>query len=142
MNYKIRKSTIVDADQLFSLVESFSTSFIPEKSAFFNSFQNLLNDDSVLVNVVEFGNFIIGYCLAFDHYAFYANGRVTWVEEIMVSSNYRRKGIGRDLMNSVEKWASERNSKLIGLATRRADSFYKSIGYEESAIFFKKQINS
>jgi len=33
--------------------------------------------------------------LGFDHHTFYANGRVSWVEEIMVSEDYRRRGVGR-----------------------------------------------
>ena len=37
-----------------------------------------------------------------------------------------------------EKWASKRGSKLVGLATRRAAPFYKGLGYEESAVFFRK----
>lgn len=98
--------------------------------------------DSVLINVSVFKNEIVAYCLAFDHYAFYANGRVTWVEEIMVREDLRRKGIGKDLMESVEQWAVIRESKLIGLATRRAASFYNEIGYDESAIFFRKMIDS
>jgi len=67
---------------------------------------------------------------------------VTWVEEIMVRKELRGSGIGRALMDSVEAWAASRNSKLIGLATRRAASFYSAIGYEESAIFFRKLIES
>ena len=81
---------------------------------------------------------VIGYCLGFDHYAFYANGRVSWVEEIMVQEDRRKEGIGRDLMDAFEEWAKSRGSRLVGLATRRAASFYQALGYEDSAVFFRK----
>ena len=58
----------------------------------------------------------------------------------MVREDLRGKGIGKDLMKSVEAWAARRESRLIGLATRRAAPFYTAIGYEESAIFFRKMI--
>ena len=142
MNTKIRRATTADSDQLFSLVEDFATSFKPTRKAFKHSLEHLLRDDSALINVAVFGDDVAGYCLAFDHYAFYANGRVTWIEEIMVREDLRGRGIGRDLMRSVQQWAVSRESRLIGLATRRAAPFYQAIGYEESAVFFRKMVES
>ena len=140
MHTKIRRAELADSDQLFSLVESFATSFHPTRPAFRYSLEHLLRDGAALINVAVIENDVVGYCLAFDHYAFYANGRVTWVEEITVREDLRGKGIGRELMASVHQWAVARESRLIGLATRRAAPFYKAIGYEESAIFFRKTI--
>ena len=135
---QIRKALLTDSEPLFALVKDFATSFKPDITAFDHSLECLLKDDDALLNVAVFENTVVGYCLAFDHYAFYANGRVTWVEEVMVRNDYLGKGIGRDLMSSVEKWAVSRKSKLIGLATRRAAPFYNAVGYEESATFFRK----
>ncbi|RCW40326.1 hypothetical protein DFP97_1363 [Paenibacillus prosopidis] len=44
-------------------------------------------------------------------------------------------------MMLIEEKAAERGSKLIALATRRAGDFYKAIGYDESAIYFKKALS-
>jgi GNAT superfamily N-acetyltransferase len=134
----IRKATPDDADAIFVLVAEFATSFRPEKEAFLVSLKSLLPDESALLVVAELDGDVVGYCLGFDHYAFYANGRVSWVEEIMVRTDLRKKGIGRALMETLEVWAEERGSKLVGLATRRAASFYKGLGYEDSAVFFRK----
>jgi GNAT superfamily N-acetyltransferase len=138
MNIEVRKATLEDSDLVFSLVESFATSFKPDKEAFHYSLRQLLCDDSVLVNISIFQNEIVAYCLAFDHYAFYANGRVTWIEEIMVREDLRGKGIGKELIKHVERWAVSRKAQLIGVATRRAAPFYMALGYEESAIYFRK----
>ena len=51
MDIKIRKATVEDSDSIFSLVENFATSFTPEKDAFDHSLEQLLSDDSVLMNV-------------------------------------------------------------------------------------------
>lgn len=138
MALEIRKAFLTDADDIFSLVERFATSFKPERKAFDRCLEEILNNKDALLIVAVFGQTIVGYCLSFDHFAFYANGRVAWVEEIMVQENLRKKGVGRELMKSVEEWACSRESKLISLATRRAAPFYEAIGYDESAVFFRK----
>jgi len=56
----------------------------------------------------------------------------------MVEEVQRRDGVGRALMAAFEAWAKSRGSRLVGLATRRAAPFYKALGYEESATFFRK----
>ena len=81
---------------------------------------------------------VIGYLLGFDHFTFFANGRVSWVEEIMGAEEMRRQGTGRRLMESFEAWAKERQSKLVALATRRAAPFYRRLGYEDSADYLRK----
>ncbi|HES59097.1 MAG TPA: N-acetyltransferase [Caldithrix sp.] len=141
MTLKIRQAKINDNDQIFDLVKRFTPSFIPLKDDFDKSFGKLLNNANSVILVVCIDETIIGYLLGFEHLTFYANGRVGWVEEIMVNNKYRRKGIGSNLMNEFEKWIGQKNGKLVGLATRRAADFYKAIGYNESAIYFRKIIN-
>ena len=136
----IRRANIDDNQQIFNLVKAFATSFKPESEQFSKSFKCLINDDSALVLVAEIDKVIIGYCLGFDHYAFYSNGRVSWLEEIMVEEFHRRNRVGEKLMKEFEDWSKSRGSKLIGLATRRASSFYKALEYEDSAIFFRKML--
>ncbi len=83
---------------------------------------------------------VVGYVLAFNHETFYANGRVVWVEELMVEAHYREQGHGKAMMHSVEEWAIMQGCKLIALATRRAASFYEAVDYEASATYFKKNL--
>ena len=134
----IRKATADDSDTLFVLTREFATSFVPERAAFKTALADIISNDDANLSVAEVNGVVVGYCLGFDHYAFYANGRVAWVEEITVKELLRRRGIGRALMENFEEWSSNRGNKLVALATRRAASFYDSIGYEESATFFRK----
>ena len=123
---------------MFGLVKEFATSFAPERQAFDRSLESLVSEDSASLKVAECAGEIVGYCLGFDHHAFYANGRVPWVEEIMVRADLRRKQVGHALMEAFEALARERGSRLVGLATRRAAPFYSALGYEESAVFLRK----
>ncbi len=136
----VRKATEDDADALFGLAKDFATSFVPERSAFDTALTDIVLADGANLSVAEVDGEVVGYCLGFDHYAFYANGRISWVEEITVKESLRKRGIGKVLMERFEEWSSSRGSRLVALATRRAASFYKGIGYEESATFFRKGI--
>ena len=134
----IRKATTDDDDALFGLAEEFATSFATERAAFEIALTSIISADDANLSVAEVNGDVVGYCLGFDHYTFYANGRVAWVEEITVTETMRRRGIGKALMENFEEWSRKRGSKLVALATRRAAFFYGSIGYEESATFFRK----
>jgi GNAT superfamily N-acetyltransferase len=134
----VRPARLSDSGDLFSLAKAFATTFTIERSAFEMSFAALLESPNAFIAVASDSGRTVGYVLGFDHHTFYANGRVAWVEEIMVSEAVRRRGVGRRLMESFEKWAGSRQSKLIALATRRAAPFYRSLGYDESATYFRK----
>ncbi|MDX8345826.1 GNAT family N-acetyltransferase [Rossellomorea sp. YZS02] len=138
MEVLYRRVISSDRDQLFALAKKLATSFEPNSSDFANVFDSLINDKSVDLIVAEKEQELIGYVLVLHHPAFYANEIVSWVEELLVLEQYRGKGIGRSLMSQVERLSKNRGSKLVALATRRADKFYKSIGYDESATYFKK----
>ena len=138
----IREATRSDSAEIFQLLRVFTASFTPSEDQFEKTLPILLDDPAAFLNVALINQRIIGYCLAFDHHTFYADGRVTWVEEITVAEEHRRKGIATALMKAAEDWAVQRDSRLVALATRRAEDFYKSIGYDKSAIYFRKLFRS
>ena len=137
---QVRRANPDDVDRVLSLASGLATSFDVEERAFKASYRHVVTDDHALLLVVEDNKEIVGYCLGFDHVTFFANGRVAWVEEMMVSSSHRRKGVGRSLMAAFERWSAARGAKLVALATRRAAEFYRAVGYEESATYFRKML--
>ena len=136
--YHIRPARGSDVSQLFPIVRDFATSFKPRYDAFASSLRHILDNEAAWLGVAEATDQLVGYLLGFDHLAFYANGRVSWVEEIAVRSDWRGRGVGRVLMQAFEGWATLRGSRLVGLATRRAAPFYRALGYEESATYFRR----
>ena len=138
MDLSIRRATAADADALFLLVKDFAVTFVPERSAFENSLREVLANADANLSVAVLEGQVVGYCLGFDHYAFYANGRTSFVEEVMVREDLRKHGVGRRLIGCFEQWSFSRGSKLVGLFTRRAAPFYEAIGYESSGTFFRR----
>ncbi len=139
----IRRARSSDRERLWPLVEDFAASFVPQRSAFDCSFDALIAGEDTLLLVAELpGAVIAGYLLASHHHTLFANAPAAWVEEVMVAAPARRSGIGRALMEEAERWAAGVPAAYIALATRRAEAFYVSLGYERSAAFLRKMLGS
>lgn len=74
----IRRAVSGDLGPVFDLAQDFATSFRPERVAFGVAFARLIAQDDALLLVVEESEELQGYLLGFDHYALFANGRVSW----------------------------------------------------------------
>lgn len=70
------------------------------------------------------------------------------IQGLTVSSEYRRNGFGRELMNSAEEWAKQKGIDKIrlnsGLSRKDAHTFYLNLGYgdEKQQIRFMKDIKN
>jgi N-acetylglutamate synthase-like GNAT family acetyltransferase len=137
----VRAATPEDEVAVHDLVATnMATTFNVRRDIFRTSFHALIKADHAFVLVADVGGPVGGYLLGFSHLAFFANGPIAWVEEIAVHEDLRRQGIGGQLMKEFENHASAADARLVALATRRASGFYKAIGYEPSATYFRKII--
>jgi len=134
----IRPATPKDEAAVFGLASQLSAKFVVERGPFSKSFAELIKADDVCLFVAESSGTVKGYLLGWTHLAFYSNGPVGWVQEIVVHPKYRRFGVGKLLMDHFECWSANRGGCLVSLATRGASDFYEAIGYRESATYYKK----
>lgn len=141
MKLNYRNAISNDEEELFELSAKLATSFKLNKPDFKRTFLDVLSNKDADLLVAEIETGIIGYVLAFHHSTFYANGLISWVEELFVLEDHRGKSVGKNLMILIEENAVQRGSKLVALATRRASDFYKAIGYDESAVYLKKSLS-
>jgi GNAT superfamily N-acetyltransferase len=138
--FTVRRAGPDDRDDVLPLAKELATSFEPSPTAFAASFSSLIADPNALVLVAteERSGQLIGYLLGFRHETLFAAGPVGWVEEVHTRADRRRAGVARALMEEFEHWAWEGGARLVALATRRAREFYEAIGYEDSAVYFRK----
>lgn len=130
-----------DEDALWPLALALATSSVPTRRGFHLAFEAVLRDPQATVLVALDDGQIIGYVHVLTHAAFHADGNIAWVEELLVSEERRGSGIGRLLMSAAEEWAQETAQAVyVALATRRAATFYKTVGYVESATYLKKAL--
>jgi GNAT superfamily N-acetyltransferase len=135
---RVRPAEAGDAEAVADLAAGLAQSFPFSRAGFGLSYPALLEDRDACLLLAADGEERLGYLLGFRHLTFYANGPVAWVEEVFVRGQDRGRGIGRALMSAFERWAAARDCALIALATRRAAPFYRALGYEESAVYFRK----
>jgi ribosomal protein S18 acetylase RimI-like enzyme len=95
--------------------------------------KQLLNDSNHKIYVAVVGDKVVGYIHASNYELLYA----PYLKNIMgiaVSSHFRKNGIGKMLLNEVEKWAKGTGAcgvRLVSGATRiGAHAFYTSCGYD------------
>jgi GNAT superfamily N-acetyltransferase len=135
---EIRHAEASDADGVAALAAELAQSFEFSPEMFSVNYPALLASDGACLLLAVNRQEYLGYLLGFRHLTFYANGPVAWVEEIVVRCHDRGRGIGRALINAFEQWAADQGCVLVALATRRAAPFYRAVGYEESATYFRK----
>ena len=140
----IRHSKISDATLLLPLMEEFgypqSLKAMQDKLEIYNG------DSNCYLIVVEIGKKIIGF-IAFSFYRLFAlQYKIAKIDALVVSEQYRRKGIGRKLMKHMEKIAKEKGCKSIELLSsisrKSAHPFYESLGYmpDKSTLYIKKDL--
>jgi GNAT superfamily N-acetyltransferase len=138
---QIRPAGTSDAEAVAGLAAALAQSFTFSRTRFDRSYPALIAADDACLLLAVTGREHVGYLLGFEHLTFYASGPAAWVEEVFVRSQDRGRGIGRALINGFEQWAAARDCALVALATRRAAPFYHALGYEESAVYFRKILN-
>jgi GNAT superfamily N-acetyltransferase len=139
---EIRPARAGDIDGVAALAAELALSFEFSAGQFRLSYPALLATDGACLLLAADGGEYAGYLLGFRHLTFYANGPVAWVEEVVVRGRDRGRGIGRALMGAFEGWAAAQRCALVALATRRAAPFYRALGYEDSAAYFRKLLVS
>ena len=135
---KVRPACVDDADTVAELAAGLAWSFPFSVESFRQNYPALLTSGDACLLLADDGREALGYLLGFTHLTFFANGPVGWVEEVFVRDRDRGGGVGRALMDGFEEWAAQRDCALVALATRRAAPFYRALGYEESAVYFRK----
>lgn len=135
---EIRQASTDDGADVAALAAELAQSFAFSPEKFRVNYPAMLAADGTCLLLAVNGHEKLGYVLGFAHLTFYANGPVAWVEEIVVRGQDRGRGIGEALMGAFEQWAAAHGCALIALATRRAAPFYRALGYENSAAYFRK----
>ncbi len=87
---------------------------------------------------------VVGYIGCVNYLAFELENEGMKIIALAVSKEYRRKGIGTQLLKTAEQWAKENNIEVVllnsGLPREDAHIFYESQGYFKKSYGFIKRI--
>jgi GNAT superfamily N-acetyltransferase len=147
-NITIRESTYDDIPSLLELLDELGRPK-PQKDNELEKFtallKNYMQEDDKKILVAQIDNSkIIGMISMVFLSRLNQNTSEMYVPELIVSQNYHSKGIGKKLINFSIKLGKEKKCHRIRLESgnQRIEShkFYKHLGFEDSSVFFTKNL--
>ncbi len=147
-NITIRESTYDDIPSLLELLDELGRpkpQTDNELEKFTTLLKNYMQEDDKKILVAQIDNSkIIGMISMVFLSRLNQNTSEMYVPELIVSQNYHSKGIGKKLLNFSIKLGKEKKCHRIRLESgnQRIEShkFYKHLGFEDSSIFFTKNL--
>ena len=137
-----RTATAEDREAIRALAEILAFSSPLDPAAFGPQFEAALADDHTDLLVAVDEGIVVGYLLGVVCPMFVYNGPFGFVQELCVAAEHRTRGIGTELMAEFTRRATARGVRVVALATSRAGPFYEVLGYESSATYFKKVVDT
>lgn len=142
MTVLIRRGALSDRDAVFTLARQLITGPVtPQIDDFVAVFNNVVrwreNETNVLY-VAEKEGVVVGYTLMTVSRLLHAAGLTAHLQELVVDESARGQGIGSDLVLANEQYALERGVRQLTMSTARLGGFYRRLGYEVTAEFYKK----
>lgn len=142
---KIRKANSKDFRKIANLMnEEFSKSPFNEKS----NLKDILKSIRFFykignINLAVENKKIVGVIVFKQEQ--YWEGPAILIEDLAISKDFQKKGIGKSLMNNLEKYAKRKKINSIYFLTHKKSSaiaFYKKLGYKQrkNTIFFRKKL--
>ncbi|MDR2570596.1 MAG: GNAT family N-acetyltransferase [Oscillospiraceae bacterium] len=145
----IRKAIVEDIDAINKLFYELDTGAIDMQPEHFQRgnrsveyLSGLINDEKSDFLLVVDNEEVIGFSLIFEREPPTLNllvpCKVAYIQDFVVTANYRNKGIGTALMKESKQWAKERHMDYLRLsvipANKDAQRFYTRHGLGEQMI--------
>ena len=138
----VRRARPDDADAVFGLVEQLGAAFIPVRSAFDESFAEIIGADeeadTLLLVAEDDAGRVAGYALTTIARLLSTNGPSAQLQEIAVDEAARGLDLGTQLVHAVEAECIRRGVRQITVASRRAGGFYDRLGYSQNAEYMRR----
>lgn len=148
MKISIRIANVNDLKQiselLIELLETIEVTGGLNTKNIFENLQILMNDKDHYLLVAENQNQIIGFINFCTRRTCLHKAPSALIDELVVSKNYRNKGIGKKLLLAAVEKCKELRCCEIEVSTEKTNTqarkFYSQCGFEEIGVFFEKEI--
>jgi len=140
----IRELTLNDLDGLIRLLGQLWVGKQIDQNAVEKVISKGLKSDHQVYLCATDKEKLIGYCSLTIKNNLWMAANLGNVDELVVDSNYRNRGIGKMLMAEIESIAKKNNCIRLELDSAfhriTAHKFYDSLGFEKRAFLFTKEI--
>lgn len=138
----MRRATIADGPTVFGLLAQLGEQYTPNRDVFDAAFAEAVrHEDDHLLFVADDGDAVVGYALATIARLLYTNGDAAQLQELVVDERSRGRGVGSQLVSSIEAECRSRGVQQLTVATLKSASFYERLDYRSTADFLKKRFD-
>lgn len=127
-----------DLEEIYALSVQLSDRSKIDKNVLKDSLHIMLTDEHYLFFGISHDKKLIGYISGYIHTLIYANGKVAYIDEIVIDKDFRKNGYGKALISEFENRVRQHSVKFVTVSSRLVPGFYEKIGYEYVGIYFKK----
>lgn len=144
-NIIIRECELKDIPYLTSLTKELGYDTTTEQMT--ERMSNIMKLDNYWTLVAVAEDMVVGYIGLIKNYFWEQDGPYLRVQALVVNADYRKLGVGQQLIHAAEQLARKNNIKTIVLnCTNReerkaAHQFYPKLGFESKSTGYVKQLN-
>ena len=141
-NLNFRRVCDRDMKEVIELLQEISE-YLPDIESYESVRESFFSQGNVygLVAHYEPDSRVVGYgCLIIA--SNFRGGNVGYIEDIVVEKAFRRKGIGKSIINNLINIAIAQNCYKLTLESNpQAVNFYSCLGFKEGGVTMKKLLN-
>lgn len=124
-----------DREQVYALMTELEGEVLP-RDRFDRAFDAYLQDEGIHCMVARDGKCVIGFISVHSRWLMHHVSPVCEVQELIVSAEYRGKGIGKELLNAAKRIAEKGGSPQLEVCCNvgncSGQKFYESCGMKWS----------
>lgn len=141
----IRKASQTDVKKVHKLVCQLENTFF-DYEIFTQMYESNIRDPRNIYLVAEFNGATAGFLSCHSQMLLHHLDMVYEIQEMITDPDFRKLGIGRNLLRFLEKEVRLRNGKLLEVCSNklrdRAHEFYQFAGFNRTHYKFTKKINA
>ncbi|KYC48911.1 MAG: aminoalkylphosphonic acid N-acetyltransferase [Candidatus Methanofastidiosum methylothiophilum] len=144
----IRKCTRSDIEPIFSLLKELDEALDEDQDisieSIYHQYDEMIMQPEIYENYIyEDSSIVIGFISLLNYRSFYHKNGTTQINELVVNSKYRNKGIGKELLDFAIKKAKDNGMDEIEVGVMKdnykAIEFYKKNGISDEYLILGKE---
>jgi GNAT superfamily N-acetyltransferase len=140
----IRVATIDDAESIAELITQLG--YPTTGAAMHRRLEAIAGDSSYATLVAVEGGSVVGLAAGRLGHYYEKDGTYCQLAALSVASGARRQGIGKQLVEAVERWGRDNGARAVVVTTALhrdgAHAFYERCGYSRTGFRFVKDLGS
>tara|TARA_B100000780_G_scaffold3899_1_gene3124 strand:- start:178 stop:606 length:429 start_codon:yes stop_codon:yes gene_type:complete len=137
ISLKIRKTIKSDMIEIVKLLQEISN-YEPNETLFDDIWENFNSQKNVYSVVAQIGDVIVGYGAIVVETKI-RGGKMGYIEDIVSHSEFRKKGVGKAIVEALFKIAKDNDCYKVALQCKEHNvSFYNKCNYELSGLAMQR----